>query len=169
MDRTTMVRTMRFLLLVVLQVAVFNHVYFMGYAIPLFVGYAVLRFRRGASRVAVLLWAFAAGLLCDMFSNTMGMCMASLTFLAMAQPVLLELFKPRDSSEDYTPDLPTMGAALFIPYTLIGMLLLHVSYYMLEAFTVADLSLTLLGALLGSLLSTVIVFFVEVMLGGRDR
>ncbi len=169
MDRTSLMRLARFMLLLTVQVVVLNNVHLLGYATPLLLGYGVLRFHHSSSRVPMLLWGFTSGLLYDVFSNTMGMGMASMTLLAMVQPALLGLFKPRDVSEGFTPSLHSMGAALFLPYIIIGMLLLHVSFYMLEAFSVADLSLTLQGALGGALLSAVIVFFVEVMLGDRKH
>ncbi len=169
MDRTFLYRILRFLILLTVQVVVLNNVYLWGYATPLLIGYAVLRFRSGSSREAVLLWAFLAGLVYDIFSNTMGMCMASMTLLAMVQPPLLHLFKPRDASAEFTPSMRVMGVGLFLPYTFLGMLVLHLSFYMLEAFTLANLQLTLMAVFGGALLSTVIVFFVEMMLNDRKH
>jgi len=105
----------------------------------------------------------------DMFSDTMGMCMASMTFLAMVQPVLLRLFKPRDVSDDFTPTIKTMGLWLYIPYLLFSMLVLHASFYMLEAFSLANWQLTLLAIGGGSLMSTVILLFVEIMINNSKR
>ncbi len=169
MDRTFLFRILRFLLLLIVQVVVLNNVYLWGYATPLLIGYAVLRFHYGSSREGMLLWAFIAGLVYDVFSNTMGMCMASMTLLAMVQPLLLGLFKPRDASEEFTPSMRGMGVGLFLPYTFLGMLVLHLSFYMLEAFTLDNLQLTMTAVLGGSLLSTVIAIFVEVLLRDRKR
>lgn len=162
-------RMVRFITLMVVQIAIMNHIHLWNYATALIIGYMVVRFHFGTSRIGILLWGFVTGLVFDMFSDTMGMCMASMTFLAMVQPVLLRLFKPRDVSDDFTPTIKTMGLWLYIPYLLFSMLVLHASFYMLEAFSLANWQLTLLAIGGGSLMSTVILLFVEIMINNSNR
>jgi len=162
-------RMVRFITLMVVQIAIMNHIHLWNYATALIIGYMVVRFHFGTSRIGILLWGFVTGLVFDMFSDTMGMCMASMTFLAMVQPVLLRLFKPRDVSDDFTPTIKTMGLWLYIPYLLFSMLVLHASFYMLEAFSLANWQLTLLAIGGGSLMSTVILLFVEIMINNSKR
>lgn len=162
-------RMVRFITLMVVQIAIMNHIHLWNYATALIIGYMVVRFHFGTSRIGILLWGFVTGLVFDMFSDTMGMCMASMTFLAMVQPVLLRLFKPRDVSDDFTPTIKTMGLWLYIPYLLFSMLVLHTSFYMLEAFSLANWQLTLLAIGGGSLMSTVILLFVEIMINNSKR
>ena len=162
-------RMVRFITLMVVQIAIMNHIHLWNYATALIIGYMVVRFHFGTSRIGILLWGFVTGLVFDMFSDTMGMCMASMTFLAMVQPVLLRLFKPRDVSDDFTPTIKTMGLWLYIPYLLFSMLVLHASFYMLEAFSLANWQLTLLAIGGGSLMSTVLLLFVEIMINNSKR
>lgn len=162
-------RMVRFIILMVVQIAIMNHIHLWNYATALIIGYMVVRFHFGTSRIGILLWGFVTGLVFDMFSDTMGMCMSSMTFLAMVQPVLLRLFKPRDVSDDFTPTIKTMGLWLYIPYLLFSMLVLHASFYMLEAFSLANWQLTLLAIGGGSLMSTVILLFVEIMINNSKR
>ena len=119
---------MRCVLMLMVQVAIVNNIHLWGYATALVVGYVVVRFRSGASRISMLLWGFFAGLMFDMFSDTMGMCMISMTLLAMLQPALLYLFKPRDASGDFIPTIRTMGLWLYVPYVAFSMLALHSSF-----------------------------------------
>ena len=51
------------------------------------------------SRWAILLWCFTIGLVIDAFSNTPGVASASMTLIGALQPVLLELFLPRDADD----------------------------------------------------------------------
>lgn len=164
MSNVFLSRLVRLLLLVALQVMILNHVHLFGYATALVVGYMVVRFHFGSSRSGLLLWGFATGLIYDMFSNTMGMGMASLTLLAMLQPVLLGLFKPRDASDDFVPSIKSMGVLLYLPYLVISMLILHLAFYALEAFSVANLELSLMAIVGGTLVSSLLIFFVEIML-----
>lgn len=162
-------RMVRFLILMVVQIAVVNQIHLWNYATALIIGYMVVRFHFGASRIGILLWGFVTGLVFDMFSDTMGVCMASMTFLAMVQPVLLRLFKPRDVSDDFTPTIKSMGLWLYIPYLIFSMLALHASFYMLEAFSLANWQLTLVAIGGGTLMSTVILLFVEIMINNSKR
>ena len=162
-------RMVRFLILMVVQIAVVNHIHLWNYATALIIGYMVVRFHFGASRIGILLWGFVTGLVFDMFSDTMGVCMASMTFLAMVQPVLLRLFKPRDVADDFTPTIKSMGLWLYIPYLVFSMLALHASFYMLEAFSLSNWQLTLVAIGGGTLMSTVILLFVEIMINNSKR
>lgn len=169
MNSVLLSRFVRFVILMVVQVAVLNHIHLWGYATALLVGYMVVRFHFGSSRIGLLLWGFFTGLVYDVFADTMGMCMASMTILAMMQPVLLRLFKPRDASDDFIPSIKSMGLWLYIPYLIFSMLLLHGAFYMLEAFSLANWQLTLLAIVGGTLMSSLIAFFVEIMLNTSKR
>ena len=62
-----------FIVLLLVQVLVFNHIHLFGYATPLLYVYFVLSARRGFPKWALLLWAFLLGLSVDVFSNTPGL------------------------------------------------------------------------------------------------
>ena len=90
-----------FAALCALQVFVFNHVQLFGVAMPLFYVYFVIAMRKGMAKWAMLVWAFVMGITLDIFANTPGVCAASLTLAAMAQPSLLELFVTREGDSDF--------------------------------------------------------------------
>lgn len=92
-----------FILLVLLQVLVLNHIHLFGVATPLLYIYFILSMRRDYPRWALLVWAFALGLLTDTFQNTPGVGAASLTLLAFLRPNLLQLFITREMAEDLIP------------------------------------------------------------------
>ena len=59
-----------FIILVVIQALVLNHIRLFGCATPLLYAYFVLPMQRGQGKWATLLWCFAMGLAIDIFSNT---------------------------------------------------------------------------------------------------
>ena len=85
-----------FIILVVVQTLVLNHIRLFGCATPLLYVYFVLPTRRDTPRWQTLLLSFAIGLAVDVFSNTPGVGAASMTLLGLLQPYLLTLFVPRD-------------------------------------------------------------------------
>lgn len=149
------------LIVLIVQVLFLNHIHILGYITPLFLGYMILPFNKGADRIELLLWGFTIGLIFDMFSNTAGMGAGSCTLLAMTQPSLVNLFTPRDAAEDFTPGIQVMGFGRYILYSLTGMAVLHATFYALDAFTVNNWQMTLSAIGIGTLLTTLICLIAE--------
>ena len=168
MSSTFVTRLARFFILLFLQVLILNQVHLLGYITPLMIGYMVVCFRRGTSRVGMLLWGFATGLAFDMFSNTAGMGSSAMTLIAMMQPSLLTLFAPRDAAEDFTPTFRTLGFWTYLLYVFTLMLVLHGVFYILDAFTLANWQMTLLSIGGGTLMATIITVFVELLVHSKD-
>lgn len=169
MGNAFLTRLLRLVIIIVVQVIILNNVHLFGYATPLLIGFFIQRFHYGSSRIGILIYGFIAGAIYDMFSDTMGMGMASMTLLAMLQPTLLQLFKPRDAADDFTPSFKSMGLWLLIPYTIISMLILHTSFFMLEAFSIANMQLTFTAIVAGTLLTSLLIVFIEVMLNSTRQ
>ena len=168
MSSVFLTRLARFLILLFFQVLVFNQVHLLGYITPLMIGYMVVCFHRGTSRVGMLLWGFATGLVFDMFSNTAGMGASAMTLIAMIQQPLLALFTPRDATEDFTPTFCTLGFWTYLLYVFILMLVLHSVFYLLDAFTLTNWQLTLISIGGGTLMATIITIFVELLVHTKD-
>lgn len=151
------------MVLLLLQVLVFNHIHLLGYITPLVIGYMVVCFHRNTSRTEILIWGFFIGLLFDSFSNTAGMAAAACTMIAMIQPVLLNMLAPRDSAEDLTPSFSTLGWGNYILYVFLLMLVMHGCFYLLDAFTLVDWQLTLMSIVGGSVFATLIIIFIELV------
>ena len=81
-------RLLLFVILVLAQVLVLNHIHLMGCAIPLLYVYFILGINRLCPQWATLLWGFALGLSIDTFSNTPGLAASSLTLVALLQPYI---------------------------------------------------------------------------------
>lgn len=160
-------RLTRLFVLLLFQVLVFNQVHLLGYITPLVMGYMIVCFHQGTSRSSVLMWGFITGLLFDVFSNTAGMAAASCTLIAMLQPPLLSIFIPRDAAEEFTPSFHTLGFWKYLLYVLLLMLILHGAFYLLDAFTLANWQLTLLSIGGGAVLTTLLIFFIELLVRSR--
>lgn len=152
------------LVVLIVQILLLNHIHILGYITPLFLGYMIFPFNKDAGRIELLLWGFVTGLLFDIFSNTAGMGAASCTLLAMLQPSILNLYTPREAPEDFTPGFEIMGFWKYLCYSLIGMFVLHATFYALDAFTISNWQLTLSAIGIGTLLSTLLCIVAELMI-----
>jgi len=150
-------RLFAFLLLILVQGFFLNQINIMGYATPMIFIFFLLVFQRGSSRFSLLLWGFFLGLAMDLFTNTPGVGAASCTLLGMVQPLILEMFLPRDSAEDLSPSIKEQGLGKFCGYLLLSTFVFYVAYYLLLAFSLAHLESLAINIVGGTLFSFVLM------------
>lgn len=123
-----------FVVLLVVQGLVLNHIHLFDCATPLLYIILVLHFRRNQSRWSALLWSFAMGLCVDVFANTPGVAAASMTLMGLVQPYLFELFVPRDSAEDLLPSPRAIGVTAYFWYAFVMVFAYCLVFFTLETF-----------------------------------
>lgn len=161
MSTSYLQRGLWFLLLVLVQVLVFNHIHIGGYATPFIYVYFILVLNRDVSRNTLLLLGFSLGLVIDVFSNTPGMNAAATTLLAFLRPSLMTLFVPRDSNDDWEPGIRSMGISPFLGYAVVCVLLHHIVLLVMDTFSFFNWGLLLLKILFSTLLTTCCVMALE--------
>lgn len=124
-----------FVLLVLLQVLVLNHVHILGYATPMLYIYYILVLNAETPRKSLLLQAFFIGLFIDIFSNTPGMNAAAATIMAFTRRPLLRMQMLRDVTDDYVPGIRSMGFYPFFRYALSETVVFIVTLQVIDAFT----------------------------------
>ena len=130
-------KVLLFIILVLSQILVLNHIHLFGCAVPLLYVYFILLFNRYYPRWALLLWGFLLGLLIDIFGNTPGLNASAATFLALVRNPLLRSQTMRDVADDFTPSVRTMGFSPFARYVVAGVFLHILFLQLLDAFSFA--------------------------------
>lgn len=123
-----------FVVLLLVQGLVLNHIHLFDCATPLLYIILVMHFRRNQPRWSSLLWSFSLGLCVDVFANTPGVAAASMTMMGLIQPYLFELFVPRDSAEDLEPSPRAIGLTSYFWYALIMVFVYCFLFFTLETF-----------------------------------
>lgn len=150
-----------FVTLLLVQILVFNHIHLFNYATPILYIYIALRFKRDFPRWGMLLTCFLMGLFIDTFSNTAGMATISMTFIGFVRPYLLMPFLNRDSADDLTPDMNTLGTAKFTYFTMATILLYCLIFFTIESFSFSNWQ-QWLGCTAGSFaLTTILILVIE--------
>jgi rod shape-determining protein MreD len=156
MNKATVQRFLLFILLVLLQIWLFNNIHLFGVATPFVYLYFTLKLPVKMNRNAVLILSALMGLIIDLFGSTLGLNMSVMVIVGFLRFYLLKLFAPRDIFEDYIPSFETLGNFMFVRYigtmTLIHTTLLH----LLESFTLFD-PVKLILRILGSFILTVLL------------
>jgi len=158
MSKTTFQQILLFILLVLLQIWLFNNIHLFGVATPFVYIYFTLKLPAKMNRNWVLILSALMGLIIDLFGSTLGLNMFVMVIVGFLRFYLLKLFAPRDVYEDYTPSFGTLGNFMFIRYvgtlTLIHVAILH----LMESFTLFD-PINLVLRILGSFILTVLIIF----------
>ena len=150
-----------FIILCIVQVLVLNHIELFGCATPFLYIYFIMLFRRGFPRWAVLLWSFFLGIFIDMFSNTPGVAASSATFIGLLQPYLLNLFAPRDSSDDMMPTMKSLGVARYVYYTIICFFIFNLLFFTVEMFSFFNWLQWALNICGSTVLTVVLILVIE--------
>ncbi len=149
----------RFLILVVLQVLIFNNIEITSIGIiPAFFILYILLLPFETPNWMVLVLAFLIGLLIDVFSDTMGLNTASTVFIAFVRPVVLKSLSPRDGYEVGTfPRVYYLGLNWFLKYSVVIVFVHQFMFYLLEDFTFAHFGNMLLRIFIGTFISLLLI------------
>lgn len=154
--------TLRFILLVLLQVLVLNNIRLFGYINPFLYVLFVLLLPVEMPGGLVLLLSFLLGTAVDFFTNTPGMHGAATVFMAFVRKYLLKLMAPRDGYEpDKPPGIGNMGIVWFLTFSLILVFLHHMVLFYIEVFRFREFFTTLLRVFLSTIVTVVLVILSE--------
>ena len=150
-----------FIVLVLLQVLVLNHIHILGYATPFFYIYLIVKMEYRIPRYLILLIGFLLGLTIDMFTNTLGVNASATVLLAFMQPSFLKIFAPRDVEDELVPERRQIGAWSFCKYVVLCVCLHHTMLLMLEYFTFVGILQTLIRIVVCSLFTIIMILAVD--------
>ena len=150
-----------FVLILLAQVLVLNHIRLFGCATPFLYVYAILMLRLDCPRWAMLLIAFSMGLVVDVFSNTMGMTIIPLTLLGFIRPYILMPFLSRETAEDMQPSIASMGTMTYLSYAMIAVFIYSLVFFTVEAFSFFNWIQWLTGIMASTVLTAMLIMVIE--------
>lgn len=154
-------RLRNFVLTALAQVLIFSRIHLFGYATAYIYIIFILKLPRHASRNEIMLWAFAMGLLVDIFGSTPGIHSAAATLLAFLRPYILESFLQKGTPDDFTPSAAAIGWSKYLVYSSVSLLILCTTILLIELFTVNHPLILLVGVGSSTLLSMLFIVATE--------
>jgi cell shape-determining protein MreD len=156
--------TIRYIFFIFLQVLVLNNIQFSGYVNPYLYVFIILMLPFATPIWMVMFISLSAGLLIDMFQDTMGMHAAACVMMGYSRSFILKLFSPRDGYDSSTePTLHYLGASWYFSYSLLLVFIHHFVFFFIEAFSISEIWFT--SARLGlSLVFTMVLIFISQMM-----
>lgn len=145
-------------LLVLVQVLLLNHVQISGYINPYIYILFILNLPFSTPKYLLLLLGFLLGLNVDIFSNTLGIHAAATTFVAFIRPFVINLISSRDVLElNQEPSIEELGFSWVFRYTVILVLAHHLFLFYVEVFTLQGFVYTLFRVFLSSIFTIILI------------
>lgn len=114
------------------------------------------------NRVTLILLGFFAGMVVDIFYNTIGANAAAMTLIAFLRPSVISLLTPqRGYDERQTLSLSSMGLAWFVTYTVVLTVIHHFVLFLLEASDWGLFLPVLLKVVCSTIFTTVVIVIIQ--------
>ena len=150
--------SLRFVVLILIQVLLLNNIHFLGYINPYIYIIFILLLPFEIKRGTLLVLAFALGLSVDFFSNSLGIHAAATVFAAYFRPGVMSLITSRKEYEPgVEPSITDLGFQWFFMYSLIIVSLHHLILFLLEVFRFSNFFSTLGHSVLNTLFTVLFI------------
>lgn len=160
--------SLMFIVLILLQILLFNNIQFSGYVNPYVYIMFILLLPVEIPAWLLLLISFVTGIIIDIFSGTQGMHSSATLLAGLVRPYILRLISPRDGYEPGTnPSMLIYGFRWFLIYAGLIVLIHHTMLFYLEVFRFTDFFRTLLRVLLSSVFTTTFILLLEFIRKGK--
>jgi rod shape-determining protein MreD len=157
-----------FILLILLQVLLFNNIQFSGYVNPYVYIMFILLLPIDVPSWLLLILSFVTGLIIDFFSGSPGMHTSATVLAGFVRPYVLRIVSPRDGYESGSdPSMLNYGFRWFLFYALLVVVIHHTALFYLEVFRFAEFFRTMLRVLLSSIFSLTFILLIEFYRRGK--
>lgn len=147
-----------FVLMIVLQIFIFNNIQVSGYINPQVYVFFILVLPINIRGSVLLLLAFGLGLIIDAFTDTLAIHALSSLLMAFFRPAVLRIFSDNPDPEDMaSPSYYSPGTVSLVLYSLILVFIHHSTLFFLELFRFNELLQTLSRSLISSAITMLFV------------
>ncbi len=154
--------SLRFILLVFLQVIVLNNVELGWGAYPMIYPLFILLLPFNYSTLTLMFIAFGLGITIDSMSNSFGMHASAAVLIAYCRPIIFKALSPRDGYDSVeAAGVRSLGTAWFIGAYGTMLLIHHTWFFLLESLQLNEFLLILRKIILSVPLSFLISILVQ--------
>lgn len=161
MNSTLLTNILRFILLLAVQIIIFNNMTFLGFIIPLPYLLFIILFPVNGNKSGLLIASFLLGIIMDVFSNSGGIHATACLTLAYFRPSLFK-FAFGVSYEYQTIKLNDVLTPERFSFISLAVLIHHFTLFLLEAFQISfflDLLIRTLLSAVFTIISCIIIIY----------
>ena len=161
---------LRFVLLIMLQVMLFNHLNIWGYLNPFAYVLIIMLLPFRTNKMLMLVLAFITGMTIDVFGDTPGLHSAATVFIAFLRPGIISvLFGKIEYAQNEEPGLSKLGLGGFARYSAIMVLIHNFTIFLLEYLSITKIFAILKTTIFNSILSLVMIFILMFLFSRRKK
>ena len=150
----------RFILLMGLQILVFNNIYLGGYITPCIYLLFIAMLPTNTGKITTLIISFGTGLIIDMFTNMAGFHTFACTAAGFLRTIWLDKIILHDNDEEIEiPSIRNGAYQQFAIYLFLLLLAFNLIYHTLLVFDMREI----LGILISALLSTIVTWILAIL------
>lgn len=150
------------IVLILVQVLICNNIMLFGVGMAFIFIYVILRLPMDMKTDWLLTWAFFAGLIVDLFSDTAGVNALACTVLAMLKRPCLYAYIPRDDrTKNIAPSLASLGFAIYAKYLLTMTAIYSLLVFSIEYFNFADVKDIILMTIASAVLTFLLLIGID--------
>jgi rod shape-determining protein MreD len=168
MNSTLLVNIFRFVLLLAVQIIIFNNMNFLGYISPFPYLLFIILYPVNGNKSGLLVASFFLGLIMDMFSNSGGIHTTACILLAYFRPYIFK-FSFGLSYEYQTVRLNDVLTPERFSFILMSVVIHHLVLFILEAFQFSFILDVLLRTLLSSVFTILICIIIIYLIKPNKR
>ncbi len=150
-------QTVRFAVLLFVQVLLVNNLQFMGVCHPYIYVLSLLLLPPVLSRWADMLIGAGIGLLVDIFCNSLGVHTAACVLVMYLRPRLVNMYVADLDRFDKEISIASIGLLNFVQYALLLIVIHHTVVFFLTAWSIQHFWFTLLEILVSTLMTSALV------------
>jgi rod shape-determining protein MreD len=149
-------------ILLLLQITILNNIQFSGYVNPYIYVMIIMLLPLEMAPWLILIISFSVGLLVDASAGTPGMHTSATLMAGFVRPWILRYLSPRDGYEQGShPSMAEYGMRWFATYSVLILLIHHLTLFFMEVFSFHDFFRTLLRVVLSTAFSLIFVMIAE--------
>ena len=168
MNNSTTINIVRFIVLVLVQVLVLNHINFLGYINPYIYILFIALYPIKNDRLLLLTLAFFLGLSVDLFSDSGGVHAAASVLIAYIRPIILK-FSFGAIYEHQTIKFGSTDFGQRLTYLTILIFIHHFVLFTLEIFNSSKVLLMLKKSLFSGIFTLILCLLITILFSRRSR
>lgn len=168
MNSTLLVNIFRFILLLAVQIVIFNNMNFLGFVMPLPYILFIILYPVNGNKTGLLFASFLLGLTMDIFSNSGGVHATACLTLAYLRPYLFK-FSFGISYEYQTIKLNDVLTPERFSFILLSVVIHHFTLFLIEAFQVSFFLDILIRALLSTIFTVILCIIIIYLIKPAKR
>ena len=168
MNSTLLSNILRFIMLLSIQIVIFNNMNFLGYISPFPYILFIILYPVNGNKSALIASSFLLGILMDLFSNSGGTHATACLLLAYVRPSIFK-FAFGLSYEYQTIKLNDVLTPQRFSFILLSVIIHHFSLFLLEAFQLSHIVDTLITTLLSTIFTIIICIIIIYLIKPNKR